>query len=702
MAMNGANGKRRERRDLAGLDMRGIITSLISIRRTVAARMLFVPVAAWGVACGRIVSWAWNCADGVETSNLVDVLIRLKQTCVIQIFGAVFAASTFLFAGHAAGQDAAGVVPAGPPPSSVGVFPLSKVKRGMRGTAWTVFEGTVPEAMEVEILGVLRGERGPGQDLILARLHGAKPEYTGVVAGMSGSPVYLDGKLLGALSYRIGQFSKEPIAGITPIEQMLEVRDLPLAGGEFAQSRGIPHLTAEARSDMGHPDDLNLGRSDGYSFVAMETPLMMSGFSPEAIRVWKERMAGTGLDVVSAGGGSVGGGTGSGDFGPVVPGSAVSLQMVSGDVEIAATCTVTYVDPKQLLACGHPVGQSGPVSFPMTETEVVATLASPLNAFKIVNTGKTIGAFTQDRDAGIRGEFGLKARMIPVTMAIRGRDAQGVEKTVDRKVEVLDLPSMTASAVLVSIYQMLLQTNESTSESSYHITGEIDVAGQSPVAVNSWGTPGEQMAAQLAAALGVAESFNKLYANGSRRLPVEGVRLHIDTIAKDMRTELEGVRLVSSSIVHAGDTVTVEATLRPWQQAARNVRMQFAIPASTAPGTLRLLVGSSSVVDRTLDAARQPSRPATLAAASERLRQMHAADRLYACLLLPESQASLEGNTLEQLPLSMANTMESERSGEDVSLHGESLVVAADVAAGGVLSGQQLLSLRVESGGGLH
>jgi len=116
----------------------------------------------------------------------------------------------------------------GPPPSSGGFFPLSQVRKGMTATAWTVFQGTRPEPMDVEILGVLRGARGPGQDMILAQLHGTKPEYTGVVAGMSGSPVYIGNKLLGSLSYRIGQFSKDPIAGITPIEQMLEVRDLPL------------------------------------------------------------------------------------------------------------------------------------------------------------------------------------------------------------------------------------------------------------------------------------------------------------------------------------------------------------------------------------------------------------------------------------------------------------------------------------------
>ena len=141
-------------------------------------------------------------------------------------------------------------LPATPPPSAAaGVFPLSQVHRGLRGVAYTVFEGTQPEAMEVEILGLLHNALGPGQDMILARLVGAKPEYTGVVAGMSGSPVYIDGKLLGALSYRIGQFSKEPIAGITPIAQMFQVRDQPVAPlmGTAVASAALPADSTQNR-----------------------------------------------------------------------------------------------------------------------------------------------------------------------------------------------------------------------------------------------------------------------------------------------------------------------------------------------------------------------------------------------------------------------------------------------------------------------
>ncbi len=206
--------------------------------------------------------------------------------------------------------------------------------------------------------------------------------------GHERSPVYIGNKLLGSLSYRIGSFSKDPIAGITPIEQMLEVREIPISPTILPTERAQGNAFSSI-AGAGLNGNLTAG---GSTFQAMETPLVMSGFQPEAVRLWQQKMAGTGLEMVAAGGGS-GSSLEMGDAmsapTSIVPGSAVSAQLVRGDMEIAATCTVTYVDPKQLLACGHPLLQAGPVSLPMTTTEVVATLASPLNAFKIINTGRT-------------------------------------------------------------------------------------------------------------------------------------------------------------------------------------------------------------------------------------------------------------------------------------------------------------------------
>src|SRR5277367_5508397 len=173
-------------------------------------------------------------------------------------------------------------------PAVTKFFPLAEVKRGMRGVAYTVFEGVNPEPMQVEILGLLKDALGPGQDMILARLHGDKPEYTGVVAGMSGSPVYIDGRLVGALSYRIGQFTKEPIAGITPIESMLQVRD-----GEVASPVGMQRAEVNRSGVDGQPE-----------MRPMETPLVFGGFSESSVERFGDKFRAMGLTPVAGPGGA--------------------------------------------------------------------------------------------------------------------------------------------------------------------------------------------------------------------------------------------------------------------------------------------------------------------------------------------------------------------------------------------------------------
>ena len=620
--------------------------------------------------------------------TLIDVRLRPKGIPLrLALLGIVLTAPALPCL--AATQNPA--EPAGPPPSNGGFFPLSQVHRGLMATAWTVFTGTRPEPMKVEILGVLRGARGPGHDMILAQLIGAKPEYTGVVAGMSGSPVYVGNKLLGSLSYRIGQFSKDPIAGITPIEQMLEVRNLPVDAAVSAVAQTTPGDGASA---------------GGMTFQAMETPLVMSGFRPEAIKLWQSKMAGTGLDMVAAGGVGKSSGAGLGKAGAdisaeaiasVVPGSAVSAQLVRGDLEISATCTVTYVDPKQLLACGHPILQAGPVSLPMTATEVVATLASPLNAFKIVNTGALIGAFTEDRDAAIRGVLGAKARMIPVHITI-----QEQERTRQVSLEVLDLPALTPQALMVSIYNSLLESNNSTAETSYHLTGDMDVAGYPPAPLDLWASAGDGVPAQLAVALSAGERFAKVYSNGSREGAIRSIDLHVEAIPHRVKVELETARLVSGNLVHAGDTVMVEATLRPWQQPERNVRIPVTLPARLQPGNLRLLVSDAGTLDRVLDQPRLTARSEDLSAVLAKAQRMHPANRIYVSLLVPDAQVNLDGQTLSSLPLSMANALEPMRSAKDATLNGESAVLAGEAPADGVLSGFQVLNLRIEPGAGLN
>ena len=288
-------------------------------------------------------------------------------------------------------------------PAVTKFFPLSEVKRGMKGVAYTVFEGVNPEPMQVEILGLLKDALGPGQDMILARLHGDKPEYTGVVAGMSGSPVYIDGRLVGAISYRIGQFSKEPIAGITPIESMLQVRDgdgdssgmqtaeVTKSGAGIAKDGQSP----EIRSD-GDAADVWRIQPGGCGSVWGQ----VSGVRADASG-WVGRRGLRGSAAGAAGAGECSE-CGAGAGGPVDGGD------VHGDV-----CR-----PEEIIGLRASDYAVWAVDMPMTKATVLASLASPLNAFKIINTTETVGAFTEDRASAIMGRFGVQARMIPVVVEV--------------------------------------------------------------------------------------------------------------------------------------------------------------------------------------------------------------------------------------------------------------------------------------------
>ncbi len=592
------------------------------------------------------------------------------------------------------GQPAAGAL-LSPPPSTGGFFPLSAVRPGMMATAWTVFSGTRPEPMQVKILGVLRNARGPGQDMILSQLVGAKPEFTGVVEGMSGSPVYVGAKLLGSLSYRIGQFSKTPIAGITPIAQMLPIRNLPIPGQTAAVEPG------PAAGASGLPVSRGAMAAEDANFQAMDTPLVMSGFQPAAIRLWQHDMAGTSLQSVVAGGMA---GSAVDSLKPsraaeatLEPGSAISALLVSGDVEISATCTVTYIDPKQLLACGHPVLQAGQVSVPMTTADVVTTLASPLDSFKIINTGATVGAFTEDRESGIRGVLGAQAHMIPMHITVTS--PLGNRRV---NVQVLDLPSLTPQAVEVVLYDALLETNESTAETSYHVTGSIDLAGYPPSPLDLWAPAGATQGAALQAAMLAGQRFTLLYNNGARQGAVRQIDLHIQAIPHRVHIQLVSARLVSEDVVHAGDTVVVEATLRPWQQPERNVRIPIKLPDRLGPGSLRVLVSGSGTLDRTLNQPQPFQHPVGLQSLLAEARRLHPADRLYVSLLVPEAQAAMDGQTLTALPLSMANALEPILSSQGIRLNGESVEVAGEAPADGDLTGFVILNLHILPGGGLN
>jgi hypothetical protein len=559
------------------------------------------------------------------------------------------------------------------PPEITRVFPLSEIHKGLQGVAYTVFEGTKPEPMGVEILGVLHNALGPRQDMILGRLEGSKPEYTGVVAGMSGSPVYIDGRLVGALSYRIGQFSKEPICGITPIELMLNVEKLHTAPVTELASAGAgsePGISSISSGGSGGP------MMQGGLIQPMDTPLVFSGFNPEALQLWKEH-APAGLVPVAGVGGSE---SNEKQTDPLVPGSAVSAVLVRGDLDIAATCTVTYVDPT-----------------PMTKADVVATLPSPLEAFKIINTTETIGSVTEDRSSAIMGEFGKTARMIPVTLRVTREGAGSEEQKALETLhfEVIDQPQITPMAVMVAVYQGLMQENAYSAQTTYHVQGSVKLSGYPSVRLNSLVAPTDALPANLQTALALGERFTRLYDNAARRTPIESVDLEVSAIPRRLTAEIESAH-TSRVEVHAGDTITVEATILPWHGERRNVRVPVKLPSNLPEGPVRLLVSDSFTLDRLLQPAQFNAQPLDVAATIAQLNSVHTSDQLYITLLAPQAQAAVDGRTLTAIPMSMANALSPLRENKGMALNGESAVPMASLPMDAVLTGSQVVTLQVE------
>jgi hypothetical protein len=624
------------------------------------------------------------CSDGLNVYS-VDVHTRRISTR----FSILIA--VFVIASHLVAQ----VAPAAPPPSATaGIFPLSEVHRGLHGVAYTVFEGTQPEAMDVEILGVLKNVLGPDQDMILARLQGSKPEYTGVVAGMSGSPVYIDGKLLGALSYRIGQFSKEPSAGITPIAEMLAVNGHAEPGNLQADVHRAAIWASGTASPSISTDGLPAQSSmstaaDASDIHPIETPLLLSGFSPEAVKFFQEHVSVMGLMPVAGLGGSAPDGVHPEPGPPLLPGSAVSALLVRGDLEIAATCTVTYVDPRQVLACGHPITRYGNVSIPMTKADVVATLASPLNSFKIVNTTQTIGAFTEDRSAAIRGVPGESARMIPVTIHTHGLRDHTLH------IEVIDNPDITPGALMVSLYESLLETNSYSEELTYNLRGTVAIDGYPPLHLASFIAPTEQLPSAMRAALTVGQRFQTVYGNSARLRKIERIDLEVDSLPGRRSIQLERAQAAQPS-AHPGDTVMVEATLRPFRGDAKNLRIPIKLPLTLAPGQLRILLSDGATLDRLTGAYSGSEAPSELSSVIHQMNSAHEDDQLYVTLLLPNAQAVVDGRTLASIPISMANVLEPLRTNRGISLNGESVVPVTSIPVDAMLSGLQVVSLEIE------
>ena len=583
----------------------------------------------------------------------------------------------------------------GNPTPAQPTIPVDQIHAGMRGVAYTVFEGIKPESMDVEVLGVLRNVNGPKGDMILVRLHGTKVEYTGVVAGMSGSPVYFDGKLAGALAFRIGEFSKEPIAGVTPIADMLEINALDRTPAEEAAAVK-PAITAAAGKTSGPGEPTSISNLDPANPVQnfsnylkpIEAPLVFNGFSEDAVRAFAPQFASVGI-VPVMGAGSV---SNAKQPEPLVAGSAVSAILVRGDMDIAATCTVTYIDPERLLACGHPLLQFGSVDLPMNKAEVLATLPSPLNAFKIVNTTEEAGVFVQDRHTGIMGVFNKQPEMIPVALSIHSSTG-----TKEFHYEVLNNPRLSPVAIMATVYNALHGVNEYGEEITYRLNGSMEVKGFPAVALKNMFVPLENgQPAAMSAAQSLGERFGRIYDNPYNAPAVKSLKLDFELVRERRWARLESAR-TDVSEARPGDEIIVETVMAPYRGERVVRQIPVKIPTSASKGTLRILVSDGDTLDRMGHTNPAFGRKLDLASTIALLNKEHANNRLYVSLLEADPEARVADKVMPTLPISVMNVMDGMRGNQEMTVSGESNVdETATPPLDYVVSGAQLLSLTVK------
>ncbi|HTB15756.1 MAG TPA: hypothetical protein VK752_29495 [Bryobacteraceae bacterium] len=550
-----------------------------------------------------------------------------------------------------------------PKAGKVEIFPLKDVKPGMTGTAWTVFEGMDPEPVPIEIVGVWKNGSGPRQDVILAKM-GGKAKITNVAAGMSGSPVYIDGKLVGAVALRMSVFSPDAVCGITPIELMLEIPEFDRSRPMDARTPDKPVTNRSAAAAI--PGDLlaHLHASSPI-MTPIDTPLVLSGFSAQTVDAFSPFFSQMGITAVQGGSGA----------GPLTakpvsgwrdslnPGEAVSGVLVSGDMSATGMGTVTYNDGKKVLAFGHPFFNLGPLDMPMAKSEILMVLSSAFQPTKFGNATGVVGALRQDRFSGIMGELGAEAPFIPVHLNVRSFNNSGAPLT-EKKLEfqVFVHQKWTPFLMMLTLFQSLQQMNEYADDITYRMNGHVEVEGDRAINVSTMLAPSEApVAPPMALAGWWGDKFNRLFLNPVAMPKLKSVEVTVDLLP-ERRTAAIDYAWTPNADVDAGTEIPVKVFLRPYRGERIERDVVVKVPAGTPKGEHRILFSDADTLNRMQNAAVLGNRYMDIPETISLLNQERGNSSLYVSLVEGRPTYYADDKTLPSLPASVLNVFQAERT----------------------------------------
>ncbi len=540
----------------------------------------------------------------------------------------------------------------------------------MTGVGRTVFAGDRVEDFRVNILGVVKNVMGPKRDLIVARLEGGPLGETGVIAGMSGSPVYVNDKLIGAVSYALGSFPKEPIAGITPIAEMIDAVD---GGGPRPTRAGLdvrwPPTPDEVYAAIGRLVDRvtaplssagpggtplsasSLGGLGGLGAIAaglrpIGAAMVLGGFDPAVGTPLARALDARVEDHVPQGAAAP-------VSAPLQPGDAIGVSLVHGDFDVGATGTVTAVDGAHVYAFGHPFLELGPTAFPMTRATVLGILPSLDSSLKIATLGPVVGAITQDRATAIGGTLGPAPKELAVTLTLSS------DRGPDRRFTffVVRDPILTPLFTFMTVLNALTAYERQVGVLSIDVTGTASFGPDGQVAIDdSFSGDTALSNVATAAAMPLAVVAN----NEFRSAQPETLDLHLRTSEHQDSATIERAWL-DTTMPHPGATVGVQVLLRHYRGDTETISIPVTLPTG-ASGPLTLLVSDAATLTALEQHEVDPARPNTFADTLAQLNNARRNNRLYVRLLTSSAGSVIDGRALPTLPSSIQSVLEADKS----------------------------------------
>ncbi len=570
---------------------------------------------------------------------------------------------------------------------------IDDVRTGMRGYGLTVFQDTRIDTFEIEVLGVIKNQFYTDHDIIMVGVSGPYVDDAGVIAGMSGSPVYIDGKLVGALAYRFGMFPKKPIGGVTPIDHMLAIREA--VDSEAVPGSNLPDGTSESM-DGGRNDP----GSSGLKPIAV--PMVFSGFHPSTVSLFENELRRRGLVPVAGGsvagsaiGGSVAGASGgsvagaSGGTSALEPGSAVSAQLIRGDYNLSGTGTVTWREEDAILAFGHPFLWTGALNIPMNRAEVITVIPDQAGSTKISSVADEVGSVLWDHTNGIYGQLGDTARMIPVELSYG--DAGRAPRTY--RFDVMMANGWTPLLVNMAVANTILANGHMVGERTITLGGRISLRDHPDVVFDDQFSGQASLSALARDVNGV---LNFVLDNRFITPMIESLRIEIHSSDERRTAVIEDVWF-GAETVEPGDTLEVRVYLRPYRGDRVVRRMVVTIPKTISSGPVQVLVGSARAVTRhDLNTVPQRYRPTDGPRLIELLNNRRTGNRVYLKMFQGGAGGMVKGREMPGLPPSVLAVMDSERTkGSFVPIR-EKVVAEETVRTDYVVAGQNWSRLTVK------